>query len=208
MQAIVKVEVPAIGSSFEGGFFAGQININGEQFGLIVSPKADGDHDDIEWNASSSMVEGAKSFNDGAANTEAMAAAGSELAKWARGLEIGGFNDWYVPSQDELEVIYRNLKPTSETNSLYARSGINVSTGTYPYTREVPPQTPAENFRSGGDHALNDEWYWSSTQSALHSGWAWAQSSSTMAFRTSCARTATVAPARSAGSSFNNSSIY
>lgn len=106
-----------------------------------------------------------------------MVEAGSDLAKWARDLRICGKDGWYLPSQDELEIIYRNLKPTTETNSLYARSGINLSAvpPTRPYTDESPAQTTVEAFQEGGSEAFDDTLYWSSTQHAAYSNYAWYQ---------------------------------
>jgi hypothetical protein len=101
----------------------------------------------------------------------------SELALKVAELNIGGHNDWYIPSQDELEIIYRNLKPTTETNSLYGRSGVNASAviPTHAYTRENPAQTLAEAFQAGGVEAFEDTYYWSSTQHAGYSDVAWLQ---------------------------------
>lgn len=80
-------EIPTIlGTAMDGGFYAGRIRIGDQVFALIVAPKADGEHKDAPWNDTYSTVEGAKSYFDGLANTEAMAGAGSELAKWVRGL--------------------------------------------------------------------------------------------------------------------------
>lgn len=122
-----RVKVPSVGAPFGGGFYAGRMRIDGAEYALIVAPKVDGQHDDAPWSDDSKDIKGALSFCDGRANTAAMAKAGSKLAAWAQGLRIGGFDDWYVPSLDELEICYRNLKPSDETNSLYARSGINLS---------------------------------------------------------------------------------
>lgn len=161
----------------DGGFYAGRIRIGDQAFALIVAPKADGEHEDAPWNDTYSVVEGAQSYLDGLANTDAMAGAGSELAKWARGLRIGGHDDWYLPSQDELEIIYRNLKPTTEANWCYARSGINLSAvePTRPYTPDFPVQTLTETFQKGGAEAFDPAWYWSSTQHVSVSGYAWSQ---------------------------------
>lgn len=171
--------LPAIGALFEGGFFAGLIQLDdGTRYGLIVAPKAEGQHADTEWIDDYQAVPGAQSYNDGLNNTEAMAEAGSKLAKWARDLRISGFDDWYLPSQDELEIIYRNLKPTTRENYCWARSGINLSAvpPTRPYLPSSPVQTSADAFREGGAEAFDDVWYWTSTQHAANSDFAWSQS--------------------------------
>ncbi|WP_025917701.1 DUF1566 domain-containing protein [Herminiimonas sp. CN] len=170
--------VPTVpGTPFDGGFYAGRINVDGQAFALIVAPKAGGEQDDTAWNDSNKAVEGATSHADGHANTQAMAAAGSKLAQWARDLRIAEHDDWYLPAQDELEIIYRNLKPGTEENYLYARSGINLSAvpSTYPYTSELPAQTAAEAFQEGSEQAFDDAWYWTSTQNAAYDSYAWVQ---------------------------------
>jgi hypothetical protein len=166
-----------IGTAMGGGFYAGRIRVGDEVFALIVAPKAEGEHEDAAWNTSDKSIDGALSYFDGHANTIAMAEGGSELAKWALELRIGGNDDWYLPSQDELEILYRNLKPTDDKNWCYARSGINLSAAipTHPYTPDFPVQTLAEVFQQGGSEAFEQEWYWSSTQHASHSDYAWTQ---------------------------------
>lgn len=175
MKSSTQESTPIIGTAMGGGFYAGRIMIDGKPFALIVAPKAEGEHKPAIWIPNYKEVPDARSYNDGMANTQAMAEAGSKLAEWSLGLEIGGTNDWYLPSQDELEIIYRNLKPTTDKNSCYARSGINLSTfePTRPYTPDFPLQTPAEAFHKGGAEAFADDWYWSSTQHVSASGFAW-----------------------------------
>lgn len=165
------------GAPFGGGFYAGRIHIDDAEYALIVAPNGDGYAANVQWNPSAKTVKGALSYCDGAANTKAMAKAGSELARWALGLRIGDFDDWYLPSQDELEICYRNLKPGTDTNSLYARSGINLSAvpPTRPYTAGDPKQTKAKAFRAGGKQAFAESWYWTSTQHAACSAYAWMQ---------------------------------
>ena len=173
-----KINQPAIGTAMEGGFFAGHYLLNDQPTGLIVSPKAIGQHPKaIAWNKSEKSVVGALSYVDGMANTQAMAEAGSKLAQWMRGLRIDGFDDWYLPAQDELEILYRNLKPSAVENWCYARSGINLSTlpPTRPYTPGHPVQTLLEAFREGGQEAFDLEAYWSSTQHAASTSYAWYQ---------------------------------
>jgi hypothetical protein len=166
-----------IGTAMGGGFYAGRIRVGDDIFALIVAPKVEGEHEDAAWNTSAKSIEGALSYFDGHANTIAMAEGGSDLAKWALDLRIGGNDDWYLPSQDELEILYRNLKPTADKNWCYARSGINLSAAipTYPYTPDFPVQTLAEVFQQGGSEAFEQEWYWSSTQHASFSDCAWGQ---------------------------------
>ncbi len=165
-----------IGSPYAGGFYAGLVRINDQLYELIAAPKSEGECKK-PWGAEDDDVSDALSYNDGAANTAAMLTAGSELAQWATDLRIGGHDDWYLPSQDELEILYRNLKPTTDENSLYGRSGINLSAAvpTRPYIRELPAQTTAADFRQGGVEAFAPSWYWSSTQHAANSDCAWYQ---------------------------------
>jgi hypothetical protein len=168
---------PAIGQQFAGGFYAGIIMIGEVAHALIVSPKAEGEISDQIWAPNYDDIPSAKSYNDGLLNTQAMAAAGSEIAKQVLDLKIGDQGDWYIPSLDELEVIYRNLKPTGEENWCYARSGINLHAAipTLPYTPDSPAQTTAELFQAGGAEAFDPRWYWTSTQHVSGSDYAWGQ---------------------------------
>lgn len=173
MNAIAKAALPAIGSPLEGGYFAGLFNLNGETFGLIVSPKALGELEEASWGNYGNDLPGAISFNDGLANTRAMAEAESELARWMLALDIAGFTDWYLPSRDELEILYRNLKPTTQQNYCSFRDGENPSTEpvSYPYTATDPAQTTATAFAEGGEEAFAPRWYWASTQCSPYNAW-------------------------------------
>lgn len=178
MQSSTSEILPIIGTSLAGGFYAGRIRQDdGTVHALVVSPKVDGQHDDTIWIPDYQAVPSAHSFNDGFANTLAMADAGSELARWARAQTIGGFDDWYLPSQDELEILYRNLKPTTSENHVWNRSGTNLSAvePTRPYLLNNPAQTIAEAFQKGGKQTFDSVWYWSSTQHASASDCAWCQ---------------------------------
>lgn len=174
MNAVI---LPPYGSPFGGGFLAGRILIAQLAYALIVAPKAEGDFAPDEWIEDYKDVPGARSYNDGLVNTAAMAVAGSELAKRIRALRIGGFDDWYLGGVDESEICFRNLKPGIGENSLYMRSGINVSAipPTYPYSLELPTQTDCEAFRTGGSEAFEEADYWTSTQHASISSNAWGQ---------------------------------
>lgn len=169
-------EAPIIpGTPFAGGFYAGRILVGGRAHLLVVAPKADGERDDAPLLTSAALVAGASSFNDGRANTAALAEAGSELARWAQGLRIGGFDDWYLPARDELEILYRAFKPTADEN--FCGSGDNPSADpvTWAYSRDVPPRTVVASFAGGEAEAFESTWYWSSTQYAGDESSAWYQ---------------------------------
>jgi hypothetical protein len=174
------VALPDIGTSMEGGYFAGAISSSANgvaTHGLIVSPKASGSNGGtpLEW-AGSTYIQGTTSEYDGAANTAAIltwlsgdpgreAPAGAYCA----GLSIGGYSDWYLPARFELEIAYFNLKPS--TNSNHTGSGSNsyaVPQRTANYTSSDPARTSVSAFQSSGSEHFrytgSGYAHWSSTQ--------------------------------------------
>ena len=98
------------------------------------------------------------------------------------GTGIGGFNDWYIPAKNELEILYYNLKPDTTTNNTGA--GINpnaVPARASSYTAAVPAQTTADgtgvtaNFRTGGSQTFFNSWYWPSSEVSTNVIDAWFQ---------------------------------
>lgn len=175
--AVANEVIPqSLGEPFAGGFYAGQIRVGDRIYALVAAPKAEGEHEDVALLTGKKLdVPAALSFFDGAANTAALAEAGSKAAKWAQALAIGGFTDWHIPSRDELELLYRAFKPTTDEN--YCWRGDNPSSVPvgYAYIRDVPAQTAIEAFRESGAEAFETEWYWSSTQYAGDESFAWIQ---------------------------------
>ena len=125
---------PELGDAYEGGYFGGQINDGGTIYDLVVSPKASGfttTGNDYSGSASTS------SRTNGPSNTSSMASLGASGASFCNNLTIGGYSDWYMPARDELEVLYYNLKPSTDSN--------NTSFGTN--TNAVPSRN--SNYTSG-----------------------------------------------------------
>lgn len=165
-QASPAVTVPEIGQPFGGGFFSG-ITRDPETGKRYLNITAGAEHEVVgAWGKYGEKIEGADSFTNSRANTEAMAAAGSELAQKVLALDIGGFTDWAIPARDVQELQYRHFKPTTEENWAGRRDGDNPNSEPVGllYTDESPTQTTIEAFQEGGTEAFRDTWYWSSSQ--------------------------------------------
>ena len=143
-QAAPAITIPEIGQPFGGGFFTGIYQQDGKRYAVITAPAAY-EHEG-EWGEYGEKIEGARSLTDSRANTEAMAAAGSELAKQVLALEIGGFTDWAIPARDVQELQYRHLKPTTQENCCWGRDGENPSS---PGGRAVHRRVASSDRRRG-----------------------------------------------------------
>ncbi len=156
-----------IGQPYGGGFFIGIIRdpVTGLEYRQIsagVELELRG-----KWGEYGARITGADSFIDGRANTEAMAASGSELAQKVLALGEG----WAIPARDQQELQYRHLKPTIDENYCWNRDGDNphsVPVGTL-YTEHYPAQTAVGAFKSGGKEAFKPRFYWSSSQRSASS---------------------------------------
>jgi hypothetical protein len=158
------VAPPPIGQAYGGGFFAGQINVSGTKYNLVVAPKASGESSKA-WGVYGTRAN--NSIIDGPTNSANLAALGAayQAAIFCEGLTIGGYSDWYLPAQNELEVLYYYLKPTITSNNTSSGSNANavspepVSTN---YTSGSPAQTSASGFLTGQTNAFLSSQYWSS----------------------------------------------
>jgi len=107
----------AVGDSYGGGIVA-YILVNGDtgydpsvQHGLIAAT-AD-QSTGIQWYNGSNVVTGATgtAIGTGQANTTAIVekqGAGIYAAKLCNDLTVGGYNDWFLPSKDELDKLFTN----------------------------------------------------------------------------------------------------
>ena len=95
-----------IGLSYQGGIIF-YIDDSGNH-GLIAAT-TDQSSTDPWWNGSF-IATGAISANDGSANTTAIINAqgnsGTYAARLCRNFNGGGFSDWFLPSKDQLNVLY------------------------------------------------------------------------------------------------------
>lgn len=168
MNTINRSEIPAVGAPLGGGFYTAEMKMNGLYYALITAGKEGVVKG--KWGEYGVKIEGASSFVDGLANTNAMAEAGSEIAIKVRALRIGGHDDWAIPARNQQEPQYRYHKPTAQENWCSYLDGYNpdsVPAGEL-YTENNPLQATAEHFREGGLEAFADSAYWSSTQSSAY----------------------------------------
>lgn len=157
------------GTAFGGGFYGGRLKIGTDSYALIVAPKASGESASLQLKTTQTTTAGTASTWDGGANTAAMIAAGATThpaANFCGGLTIGGYTDWVLPAKDQLEVIYRRLKPSTTSN--IAGQGTNSSSDPVgaAHTTGDPTQTASAAFKTGGAEAFTPAFYWNSTQQA------------------------------------------
>ena len=173
------------------------------RFRVIISPKATGENLAKSWKTTNDAGPTAtQTLTEGFLASAAMVAAGAATypaAAFCRGLSIGGFTDWYLPARDELELLWRNLKPTTDNNYVTAdrptgatasyqnlgsfgdtanTHGTNNNSAPVgaAYTTTVPGQVANTAFRTGGAEAMQynatgNEYYWSSTEYSATLAW-------------------------------------
>lgn len=170
------------GEAFGGGYYAGKMRFSDGDYILIVAPKAA--EASLAQKTASSATSGTSSYHDGLANSNAMNSSTHPAAQHCRNYTGGGYSDWYLPARDELEVMYRNLKPSAAANITGVRSesgnqGKNANSVPVgaAYTAGNPAQTQGAAFRSGAAEAFNDAGsdYWTSTEYAPNPNQAWRQ---------------------------------
>ena len=171
------------------------------KYRVIVAPKSSGENTSrqLKTNTSTPAPAACWTLTEGLKSTLAMVADGSssvyQAAHFCNDLTIGGYSDWYLPARDEIELMWRNLKPITDNNAVsssrpsiptlnYTNLG-SIGTGSsyglnynsYPqgaaYTTTDPGRTSAVAFQIGGAEVIgggNDR-YWASTVYSTTTGW-------------------------------------
>ena len=109
---IVGNTISATGGGSSNDFYLGQdtlggivfyiyIGSDGNQHGLIVNKN----ESTAQWQSSSTTTNATRSW-DGVYNTGLMTS--SPASTYVNGLTDGGFTDWYLPSIDELSILWHN----------------------------------------------------------------------------------------------------
>ena len=188
---------PDFGSDFGGGYFAGQINDGGTIYNIIVPPVTSGSltgqtPSPLAWSDSSqisTVIDGQLNKVCGKGVTEKFISnyntfywplfgwvlgsdgpnAGTYDATNTIGTGIGGFNDWYIPAEYEMNVTYYGLKPTTDVNQVGAGAigssavAPMLSTG---WTSNNPTQTSAGVFQGVNPQSYQPgglQIYWTAT---------------------------------------------
>jgi hypothetical protein len=171
------------------------------KFRVIVAPKSSGESSSKQYkNSNDGTIAAAGTLTEGLKATLALVADGNSTvypaAHFCNDLSIGGYSDWYLPARDELELIWRNLKPVTNNNytttdrptgatpdyknlgslgDVANTHGLNNNSDPQgvAYTTTVPGQTAVAAFQSGGAEAMTfgSNVYWSSTEYSTTFAW-------------------------------------
>jgi hypothetical protein len=185
------VPPPTIGTAYQGGYMGGQISTtqNGvATHNIVVSPLATGGGT-MQWKTSNTVSTNPDGY-DGYANSVALYTAGHTAAIFCRDLTIGGYTDWYLPSMQEIEILYWNLKPTTagHNSTIWPYNNIAVPNRVSLSTYDTHPgQTTAALFQSGGAQAFAADNHWTSNNwgdtwgryTSFSDGFAWGATKTT-----------------------------
>ena len=139
-----------VGDPWQGGFYAGQISVGGTTWGLVVAPRATGYTETQPMNTATGVNTTAFSRWDGVGNMDLMVGAAWPAANWARGLTIGGFSDWHLPAEDQLDLCYRSFRPVNAPNTSWGENPSMVPPKGN-YTSTDPAATTVPAFMAGGE---------------------------------------------------------
>lgn len=168
-------EVP--GTPFGGGYYVGQMDYGAQKYAIVVAPKSQGgEFGPAAWGTHPGAGEGSYPLPplsplDGYQNTQNIV--NSDLvtcpgAEYCNSLTINGYNDWYMPSPYELNLLYWMLKPTNQPNKTTSDRALEDNPFADPplsgVTTVYPERSASPLFRGGAESFTADTMvpYWSS----------------------------------------------
>lgn len=119
-QVIIASPAPTeIGEFFQGGYYAGNIVVGGDTYAIMFAPE----EADVlrQWKTVNNATEGTGSEVDGMANSVAMTETEAlrlahPAATYCRQYAGDGYDDWYLPSKNELALCWTYRAQLSELN--------------------------------------------------------------------------------------------
>lgn len=141
------ITLPLFGTllATQGGHFGailrGAAADGSEDYALIVAEQS-AEIEDAVWSEDYTTIAGADSKTDGRANTEAMAAAGLQLAQRIKALDLGGHTDWYLPAAAELRALSATVPELFNEKDYYWSSTQSSRYGAW-----------CQDFEYGGSYA-------------------------------------------------------
>jgi len=146
--APVDFSTAQAGDPMEGGYFTRIMldPVDDSEYGLVVSPKAQGDPGGtLTW---------------------------QNATDFAAGLSIGGHADWGLPTLDEMRILYRAFKPSTQSNNTSYGATDRVDPPLGNYTGADPAQTDLADFQGSGPEAfVANNFYWSAAESSSSYAW-------------------------------------
>ena len=147
----------SVGGGSSNDFYLGQDTLggivfyiymgsDGNQHGLILNKN----ESTAQWQSNGTTTNATRSW-DGSYNTALMT--GSPAATYVNGLTDGGFTDWYLPSVDELSILWNNRFHAN--NALNAGGFTLLSTGPSYWSSTEGSAAIAFRFAFNDGYALN-----------------------------------------------------
>ena len=115
----------SVGDSYQGGIIFYLSGTFPDQYGLVCAPNDQGTS--VPWYSQGYIYYGITGtvIGSGQTNTSSLVSIlgnGNFAARFCDDLVLNGYDDWFLPSRDELELMYTNLKKNgfgNFTNSCY-----------------------------------------------------------------------------------------
>ena len=155
-----------IGQRAPGGRLAGIIQCGREIHAIIIASNAycaEG----LKVKTTATETPSAHSKNDGFANTIIMNNDEHPAAQYCSSLVVDGCNDFYLMAANEIEVCYRNLKPSALRNEIEDTGEVNrnsIPRGAE-YTLDWPTKTVVTAFQTYSYEAFKGDSSWYATSS-------------------------------------------